>query len=733
MSILSMLSMDNKKRSFTRPFLCFNDARLTVKPSKKGRNPMQKIDMNALKPRLREYLMHIRPEWNGNPKTSFRCINPEHEDKNASCRYRDKSNRFKCYSCGKTGDILDAIQLFEGIQTKKDAINRASTFFGIPLVDDGNGTTPTQTNHVSSFQGHQSKEPEQDKPWVRKLIREAQEKIETCDYLASRGLTLDTAKRFGLGYDPKCWYLAGTFEDKPKAFPALVIPSDVEGCFVLRRLDPEAKGGRYRKHGNTQVFNRKELEDETDPRPVFIVEGEIDAMTIEQAGGRAVALSSASNVEQFLGLVRQGHTGRFVIATDADKAGIDAGKRLADGLKAKGVRYRQNKYFPDMEKDANENYLMDPERFVELLDEATEEQDEEQEMQIQTEPEAMPQEPDYIADGFEYDREEEGKDYRSTLDYMPEFEQSILQGQFSECTPTGFKSLDSYLGGGLFEGLTIIGAPTSVGKTSFTQQLADNVARTGKHVLFICMEMSRNEMIARSLARLTFSLSYADLIQSGSEPPEALKKARYQSLSERDITLGKRYFSDGFRPLNESEKQLLHRAIVAYKSKVAGSMYFVEGGFDYGIGNVLASVRNHQRITGKTPLVVVDYLQILAPQKGFTDKQNADIAVRSLKQLSRLFHTPVIAISSFNRDAYKKGKSADGADMTAFKDSGGIEYGCDTLLTINEVRKLEDRTREMNMDILKNRHGERDVRIGLKYVPSGFCFFDTGTIPITNE
>ena len=42
--------------------------------------------------------------------------------------------------------------------------------------------------------------------------------------------------------------------------------------------------------------------------------------------------------------------------------------------------------------------------------------------------------------------------------------------------PTGIQKLDNIYGGGLPNGLTILGAITGLGKTTFALQLADNMA-----------------------------------------------------------------------------------------------------------------------------------------------------------------------------------------------------------------------------------------------------------------
>ena len=67
-----------------------------------------------------------------------------------------------------------------------------------------------------------------------------------------------------------------------------------------------------------------------------------------------------------------------------------------------------------------------------------------------------------------------------------------------------FPSLDKALDGGLYEGLYVLGAVSSLGKTAFCMQLADQLAKQGRHVLIFSLEMSAFELMARSVSRETF-------------------------------------------------------------------------------------------------------------------------------------------------------------------------------------------------------------------------------------
>ena len=54
---------------------------------------------------------------------------------------------------------------------------------------------------------------------------------------------------------------------------------------------------------------------------------------------------------------------------------------------------------------------------------------------------------------------------------------------------TGFSKLDEALDGGLYDGLYVIGAVSSLGKTAFCMQMADQLAMQGRDVLIFSLEM----------------------------------------------------------------------------------------------------------------------------------------------------------------------------------------------------------------------------------------------------
>ncbi|MCE2183738.1 hypothetical protein GPU77_09435, partial [Streptococcus thermophilus] len=293
----------------------------------------------------------------------------------------------------------------------------------------------------------------------------------------------------------------------------------------------------------------------------------------------------------------------------------------------------------------------------------------------------------------------------STDNYIQDFLDGIADSVNTPSVPTGFPMLDEVLDGGLYEGLYIVGAISSLGKTTLVTQIADQIASKGQDVLIFSLEMARSEIMAKSISRHTIM----EVLQTGGDTKNAK--------TVRGVTSGNRY-----EKYNSTEKELIKNAVQTY-SGYAKHIYITEGVGDLGAQQIRETVEKHTRYTGNTPLVIVDYLQILAPyNERATDKQNTDKAVMELKRISRDFKTPVIGISSFNRDNYNNAVS-----MQAFKESGAIEYSSDVLIGLqlkgagdkdfDPTEAKKKNPREVELVILKNRNGQTGAKVPFEFYP----------------
>lgn len=298
-------------------------------------------------------------------------------------------------------------------------------------------------------------------------------------------------------------------------------------------------------------------------------------------------------------------------------------------------------------------------------------------------------------------------------DSINSFIKGIKESVNTPPTSTGFPLLDEVLSGGMREGLTVIGAISSLGKTTMVQQIADNVAQSGRDVLFISLEMARTELMSKSISRETL----IEVLENGGNIRDAKT-----SIGITDASKHENYSKD--------EKQLINTAIERY-NEYAGHIYIVEAFGQIGFQDVRELVKIHHEKTGQAPIVIIDYLQIMKPDDPrATDKTNTDKAVNGLKQISRDFKTTIVAISSLNRESYNRPMS-----LTAFKESGAIEYSSDVLIGLDFTKMLDDANemdfeeekdkvpRNITLTILKNRNGRTGKRINYLYDPR-FNYFE---------
>lgn len=622
---------------------------------------------------------------------NFKCLNPAHQDNNPSMSI-DKSKgqpyHAKCFasSCNAYYDTFDLIGLDYGLTDQADIFNKAYELFHIDISKIG----PTSKQHAPNTQAtqrtqeaHSTQEHKGATDFITYFIQ-ANAQVGKTDYFKKRGINPEVIARFTLGYEP-------AFKTKEggnyATWKAVIIPTSPTS-YTVRNTDPASdKGNRVRKRGASQLFNNQALQS---GKPVYVVEGEFDALSLVEAGAEALALGSTANVEQLIkNLKREPPAGGIILSLDNDKEGQEASEKLSQAIKALNIPYLKANITGEY-KDPNEALTADREQFAQAV------QDTQDKLKAQLEAEQNAERDAYLK--------------TSTAYHLQDFLNGITASVNTPYIPTGFKGLDQILDGGLYEGLYIMGAVSSLGKTTFLMQIADQIAQDGQEVLIFSLEMARSELMAKSISRLTFL---------GCDKTN-------QAKTTRGITTGKRYAN-----YNQAEHELIRTSIEHY-GEYAKNIYISEGMGDIGADQVRATIARHIKLTGNKPVIIIDYLQLLSPyDQRSTDKQNIDKAVLELKRISRDYKLPVLAISSFNRQNYSQPVS-----MESFKESGAIEYSSDVLLglqakgagnknfDINEAKRKDPR--ELELKILKNRNGATGKTLYYDYYPLFNFFVDNG-------
>lgn len=628
----------------------------------------------------------------------------------------------KCFSCGFYGDIFDLYAARDGLSLQ-DATRAVMAKYGNPA-----GYTSAVSVSRAAPAGETSTTADRKKADDQQLIQ-IQKHITACHaaikgspaeaYLKSRGLTDESIQRFRLGYDA--------------SKQRLIIPHDPAGSyFISRRITDDEKIPKYMNPKNVDgiLFNADALyQDE----PCFVVESDLCAISIEQVGGHAIALAGTGGQQRLLTQIRkQTPTCQaLIVSLDNDDAGRATAEKLVAALEQEGLYVTQHNISGDF-KDPNE---LLKQASVSLWSTVT------------TALNAVKDELNAAK------RELEEAEAKKRQDHLDSNAYGFVDGMLDRAKefvnnpvfPTGFKSLDRFLDGGFRPGLYMLGAVSSLGKTSLVIQIADQVAKAGRDILYFSLEMSRDEIMAKSISRNTLSIS------------RAKKGDASLAKSTRGILAG-----DLYKNYSYDELATLSEAIDQYKSECAHRIWIVEGVGDVSVYTIREAVEKHIKYTGNRPLVVLDYCQILSPiDPKDTDKRATDKNVLELKRISRDLNVPVLGISSLNRDNYTAP-----INMAAFKESGAIEYGTDVLLglqlvgmdyrdgegdkerekRIRELRKSNDEAAaigngmRLELKVLKNRNGMRGTCDPLIFTPrynhfaeeaapSGFSFDNNAKTP----
>lgn len=482
---------------------------------------------------------------------------------------------------------------------------------------------------------------------------------EGINYYKSRGFThvIDTYK---LGYSENGYNEAlkeyqelNIINPNQRAYKYFIPLFNAEGVptRLIARHDNsiDEKQKTWNLKGVTQVlFNQRYLETPTSDKFIFICEGWADALSLEEVGKKAIALNSVQMAKRFIETVKSNiaklKNKIFIIALDTDKSGAKATTDITNALNDLKLTVKPFN-IPNKYKDINE-FLIDDRKALEQAVKSIEEE--------------------VIEGKYKFTN---GYNLFNQLLNIAEYNHNNKVKHIS----TGFPELDKKIGGGLYNGLYVVGASSSIGKTTMVQQIADNIASNGKKVLFFSLEMGKTEMISKTVVRELFKM--------------------------KNSTLGARELLSGELKERDWENLAEHSPNI---EKVVENIFYLEGNFGTTIEEIVNTSKEFKNIYGEPPVIIVDYLQVITPMDlRMSDKQSVDRSIAELKRLSRDLDTPVIAISSVNRQNY-----LSHIDFSAFKESGSIEYGADVVIGL-QLSAIHS---------ILSEHGESDKNISQKRI-----------------
>ena len=629
---------------------------------------------------------------------------------------RGKDGALKCFGCGFSGDVLD-------LYMKQYSVDYNTA---LKALADQQGITidpyrPTASADFADIESHAQRGPQgraeatrgakgtntlpdakraQNDPTAAtggpdftEYYKAGIERLEdprAAAYITGRGISLETARRYWVGFDPEADPAnapgAMGADQRPHPAPRIIIPCS-QGHYIGRSIDPNTPA-QYKKMNNaggkaSDFFNLPALYDGTPE--VFITEGAFDALSIIEAGGTAIAIDSTNNAGAFITLMKTRPTeAALILCMDSDQAGRTATATIKEGLKGLPVTVIDaSAAINGSHKDPNEAFTADREGFINAVSNAQRTADAGREQAQKT---------------------EEERQKRTGPEMVDLFLEAVSSKRY-EPTPTGIQEIDRAIGGGLIrQQLILLGAAPGAGKTAISQWIFENIAKTGTACIYLNLEMSREQMLSRSLARLA-----------------ARKEKVIPPITPTVILQGYKW--------TQAQRHAITKAAEEYKATIAPHMVYnpdeVTADLDSILKYIEAEADRAEQAGKQAPFVVLDYLQIIGGREREDDTAVIKRAVESLKGYAIQHNTVVFVIIAHNRATNKSGE----VTLESGRDTSALEYSADVQMGLTYTLSHDHGSRKgippknlkpeqkkfVTLEILKNRFGMAGTSVNLYF------------------
>lgn len=204
----------------------------------------------------------------------------------------------------------------------------------------------------------------------------------------------------------------------------------------------------------------------------------------------------------------------------------------------------------------------------------------------------------------------------------------------------GLKKLDEYVGGVEGGDVVVLAARPAVGKSAMALQIIEYNAIKGKKVCYLNLEMQEKQIYERMLA----------------------KASKIDMLRIRNAVA---FLNDEEEKFNSGNEKL----------KTYDNIFVRNG--SAMVSDVRSCVKN-----GEYDLVVIDYLQLLKPDKGRGSNRYAEVGdiSRGIKAIAMDYNVPIIALSQLNRAS--EGKEDKEPTMSELRESGDIEQDASVIIML---------------------------------------------------
>lgn len=227
-------------------------------------------------------------------------------------------------------------------------------------------------------------------------------------------------------------------------------------------------------------------------------------------------------------------------------------------------------------------------------------------------------------------------------------QQEMATGKKSFIT-TGFRKIDEKNGGFYNGQMIVIGARPSVGKSALMGKMAISMAKQGKKVGIISLEMNNNEIAAR-LSSLDTDIEFWKIYRTIAKDEE-LHKRFYEKVSRSLVQL----------PIYVSDRTKVNMTDIKAKAmKLKASL-----GCD---------------------VLMLDYLQLIDSEQGnknYNREQEVSKMSRGIKILAGEMDIPIIVLCQLNRSITNRAYKDRFPKLSDLRESGAIEQDADVVMFIH--------------------------------------------------
>jgi replicative DNA helicase len=256
--------------------------------------------------------------------------------------------------------------------------------------------------------------------------------------------------------------------------------------------------------------------------------------------------------------------------------------------------------------------------------------------------------------------------------------------------PTGFRDIDTLLGGLQRSDLLIFAGRPGMGKTSFLLSVTSNVARLGSRIAIFSMEMGADQIVQRLISMETGINSQR--LRLGQLSDKDWNKFVRATVNMQDLNI----FIDDSPALTPLQLRTKCRRLV----------------HEYGLD-----------------LVIVDYLQLMNGGGSFENNRVQEISYisRSLKELARELNVPIFTAAQLSRAVEQRQDKRP--QLSDLRESGSIEQDSDIVMFLyrdvvyNEATEFPNRA---DVIVAKHRNGPTGT-ISLHFENSLTKFTDAKT------